>query len=101
MIDLDEQARKAVFALFAHEEYGDETHAMGYALDFARAILAQAATIKALRARVAKADELVGATDKLARFAFSHMAGGRQDLVDNAAAALRSYRATATDTGAA
>jgi hypothetical protein len=62
--------------------------------DMEAAIIAQAATIEALTARVAKADELAVATDKLARFAFYHMLGGRQDLVDNAAAALRAYRAT-------
>ncbi len=56
-------------------------------------------TISDLEAQLAQrdavlkaADDLSGAADSLARFAFSHMTGGRQDLVDDVAHLNRTYR---------
>ena len=52
------------------------------------------ARVPDIEAALLAADELAVAADKLARFAFSHMTGGRQDLIDDVAALTRAYRKT-------
>lgn len=81
-------------AVWGHHTPGFFTVAQCYADAARRARVPDLeAAYLALAARVKAADELAEASDRLARFAFSHMTGGRQDLVDNTAAALAAYRA--------